>query len=59
MGSTLIHGATVLTVDAENTVHTDGWVAIRDGRIDGVGPQSTLPPDLRLSTRCSTFPATS
>lgn len=44
MGSTLIHGATVLTVDAENTVHTDGWVAIRDGRIDGVGPQSTLPP---------------
>ncbi|WP_421761728.1 amidohydrolase family protein [Devosia sp.] len=43
MGSTLIHGATVLTVDAENTVHTDGWVAIRDGRIDGVGPQSTRP----------------
>ncbi len=43
MGSTLIHGATVLTVDAENTVHTDGWVAIRDGRIDGAGPQSTLP----------------
>lgn len=43
MGSTLIHGATVLTVDAENTVHTDGWVAIRDGRIDGAGPQSSMP----------------
>jgi 5-methylthioadenosine/S-adenosylhomocysteine deaminase len=43
MGSTLIHGATVLTVDAENTVYTDGWVAIRDGRIDGVGPQSSMP----------------
>jgi 5-methylthioadenosine/S-adenosylhomocysteine deaminase len=43
MGSTLIHGATVLTVDAENTVHTDGWVAIRDGRIDGAGPQYSMP----------------
>ena len=43
MGSTLIHGATILTVDAENAVFEGGWIAIRDGRIDGVGPKSTTP----------------
>lgn len=43
MVSTLLHGATILTVDTENRVIADGWVAIRDGRISGVGPRSTLP----------------
>ena len=43
MVSTLLHGATVLTVDAENRVIEDGWVAIRDGRIAGIGPRATMP----------------
>ena len=43
MGSTLIHGATVLTVDAGNQVFEDGWIAIVDGRISGVGPSLTRP----------------
>jgi 5-methylthioadenosine/S-adenosylhomocysteine deaminase len=43
MGSALIHGGTVLTVDTENRVFADGWVAIRDGRISGVGPATTTP----------------
>jgi len=43
MVSTLLHGATLLTVDAENRVIEDGWVAIRDGRISGVGPNATIP----------------
>lgn len=44
MVSTLLHGATLLTVDAENRVIENGWIAIRDGRIGGVGPKATLPP---------------
>lgn len=43
MGSTLIHGATVLSVDAENRVFEGGFVAIRDGRISGVGPRDATP----------------
>lgn len=43
MGSTLIHGATVLTVDAGNEVFEDGWIAIVDGRISGVGPRLSRP----------------
>ena len=43
MGSTLIHGATVLSVDAENRVFEGGFVAIRDGRISGVGPRDGTP----------------
>ncbi len=43
MGSTLIHGATVLSVDAENTVFEGGFVAILDGRISGVGPKADTP----------------
>jgi len=33
----------VLTVNAENRVFERGWVAIRDGRIAGVGPAQTKP----------------
>jgi len=43
MVSTLLHGATLLTVDAENRVIENGWIAIRDGRISGVGPKATIP----------------
>lgn len=43
MGSSLIHGGTVLTVDTENRVFENGWVAILDGRISGVGPRTTTP----------------
>jgi 5-methylthioadenosine/S-adenosylhomocysteine deaminase len=43
MGSTLIHGATVLTVDAGHQVFEDGWIAIVDGRISGVGPRLSRP----------------
>jgi 5-methylthioadenosine/S-adenosylhomocysteine deaminase len=43
MGSTLIHGATVLSVDAQNRVFEGGFVAIRDGRISGVGPKAETP----------------
>lgn len=43
MGSTLIHGATVLSVDAENRVFEGGFVAIHDGRISGVGPRDVTP----------------
>ncbi len=43
MGSTLIHGATVLSVDAENSVYEGGYVTIRDGRIGGIGPRDQTP----------------
>lgn len=43
MGSTLIHGGTLLTVDPENRTFENGWIAIRDGRISGVGPAATTP----------------
>ena len=44
MGSTLIHGATVLSVDAENRVFEAGFVAIRDGRITGEAYSPISPP---------------
>ena len=43
MGSTLLFGGNVLTVDAENTVFEGGWISITDGRITGVGPADTTP----------------
>ncbi|MBN9315860.1 MAG: amidohydrolase [Devosia sp.] len=43
MGSTLIHGATVLSVDAENRVFDGGYVAIRNGRISAIGPRDGTP----------------
>jgi 5-methylthioadenosine/S-adenosylhomocysteine deaminase len=43
MGSSLFHGATVLTVDRGDTVLAGGWVSVRDGRIDSVGPRETTP----------------
>lgn len=43
MVSTLIHGATVLSVDADNTVFEGGYVAIRDGRISAIGSRDGTP----------------
>ncbi len=43
MGSTLFHGGTILTVDAENRAFEDGWITVREGRISGVGPKATTP----------------
>jgi len=43
MGSTLLRDAIILTVDAEDTTHRSGWVAIADGRIAGVGPMESCP----------------
>ena len=43
MGSTLIHGATVLSVDAEDSVFEGGYVAIRDGRISDIGSRDGTP----------------
>ena len=43
MGSTLIHGATVLSVDAEDRVFEGGYVAIRDGRISDIGSRDGTP----------------
>lgn len=43
MGSTLIHGATVLSVDAENRVFEGGYVVIRDGRISDIGYRDATP----------------
>ncbi len=43
MASTLIHGATILTVDAADTCFDPGFLAIREGRIAGVGPMSECP----------------
>lgn len=43
MGSALFHGGTILTVDTENRTFVDGWIAVRDGRISGVGPKATTP----------------
>ncbi len=34
----LLRGGFVVTMDAERTVYEDGYVAIRDGRVVGVGP---------------------
>lgn len=43
MGSALFHGGTILTVDTENRAFAEGWIAVRDGRISGVGPKATTP----------------
>jgi 5-methylthioadenosine/S-adenosylhomocysteine deaminase len=43
MGSALFHGGTILTVDTENRSFAEGWIAVRDGRISGVGPKATTP----------------
>jgi 5-methylthioadenosine/S-adenosylhomocysteine deaminase len=43
MGSTLFHGGTILTVDTENRIFEDGWIAVLDGRISGIGPRGTTP----------------
>jgi 5-methylthioadenosine/S-adenosylhomocysteine deaminase len=43
MGSSLLHGGTVLTVDENDTVYADGWVSVRDGRITAVGRHETTP----------------
>jgi 5-methylthioadenosine/S-adenosylhomocysteine deaminase len=43
MGSFLLHDAIVLTVDAMDSQFAPGWVAVRDGRIEGVGPMRTCP----------------
>lgn len=43
MGSTLLRNAVILTVDADNTVHPLGWVAIVDGRIAGLGNMENCP----------------
>ncbi len=43
MGSTLLRDATILTVDGHDTVHAQGWVAIVDGRIAGVGAAADCP----------------
>ena len=45
MGSTLLRNASVLTVDGGNTVFSSGWVAFAEGRITGLGPMETCPPD--------------
>jgi 5-methylthioadenosine/S-adenosylhomocysteine deaminase len=43
MGSSLFHGATVLTVDQADSVLAGGWVSVRDGRITATGPSETTP----------------
>jgi 5-methylthioadenosine/S-adenosylhomocysteine deaminase len=43
MGSTLLHGGRVLTVDEGDRTFAEGFVSIRDGRIAGVGPKTASP----------------
>jgi len=43
MTSVLISDATILTVDAQNTVFANGWVSFHKGRISGTGPMATKP----------------
>lgn len=43
MASVLITGATVLTVDTDNTVYREGFVAFEAGRITAIGPMSSAP----------------
>lgn len=43
MASTLIHGATILTVDAADTCYAPGYLAFRDGRVSALGPMSECP----------------
>ncbi|MGN6159799.1 MAG: amidohydrolase family protein [Devosia sp.] len=44
MAGTLFHGGTILTVDKDDRVLTDGWISVRGGRITAIGPQSSTPP---------------
>ncbi len=39
----LLHNATLMTVDPSDRVIENGWLAIEDGRIAGLGDVSTLP----------------
>ena len=48
MGSTLLRGGIVLTVDKENRVLDGGFVAVRDGRITSVGPAAIVSRPVRL-----------
>lgn len=43
MPSLLVTDATILTVDAADTVLTGGWVLVRDGRIAATGMKGTEP----------------
>jgi 5-methylthioadenosine/S-adenosylhomocysteine deaminase len=43
MGSALLHGGLVLAVDGMDRVFEDGFVAVHDGRIAGVGPRAASP----------------
>lgn len=43
----LIVGGTVVTMDENRSVIEDGYVAVRDGKIVGVGKASSLPPNAR------------
>ncbi len=43
MGSALLSGGVVLAVDTDNSVFDGGWVAIRNGRIVGVGDAASCP----------------
>ena len=43
MSSMLFHGGTILTVDTENRTFEDGWIAVHDGRISGIGSAATSP----------------
>src|SRR5687768_8056314 len=43
MGSALLHGGQVLTVDGKDHVFEDGFVAVRGGRIAEVGPRANSP----------------
>ena len=43
MGSALLRGGCVLTVDSADRVLEDGFVAVRDGRIADVGPAALSP----------------
>ena len=43
MSSVLITDATILTVDAKNSVFAAGWLAFQGGRITGAGPKATQP----------------
>jgi 5-methylthioadenosine/S-adenosylhomocysteine deaminase len=43
MGSALLHGGCVLTVDSIDRTFKDGFVVVRDGRIAGVGPRTESP----------------
>src|SRR3569833_2105328 len=43
MGSTLFHGATVLTVEQDDRVLAGVWVSVRDDRISATGTSGTIP----------------